>query len=103
MTLYEIQANAELETWKRAMRSDPSFSSMLAKRLQNRINSVIPEKIHQAITGAIKQMTRAVLFGAGFTTAAPALPVPLEVCESRVMERIIFYRNTATAEGAITG
>lgn len=103
MTLYETRIQAELDTWKRAMRKEPAFSSVLAKRLQNRINRAIPEKIHQAFTVAIKQMTRAVLFGAGFTTKSPVRPESLESCESKVLERIRFYRNTAAAEGAITG
>jgi uncharacterized protein (DUF697 family) len=103
MTLYETRVIAELEVWKAKMRRGPSFSSQLAKRLQNRINRAIPEKIHTAITLAIKQMTRAVLFGAGFTTRTPVKPESLESCEPRVVERIKFYRNTAAAEGAITG
>lgn len=103
MTLYETQIHSELELWKQRMRKPPSFSSQLAKRLQNRINRAIPEKIHQAITLAIKQMTRAVFFGAGFTTRSPVKPESLESCEAKVSERIKVYRNTAAAEGAITG
>jgi uncharacterized protein (DUF697 family) len=103
MTLYETRIVAELAVWQKRMQSAPSFSSQLAKRLQNRINKAIPEKIHHAITFAIKQMTQAVFFGAGFTTNRAALPPSLEECERFVLERIRFYRNTATAEGAITG
>jgi uncharacterized protein (DUF697 family) len=103
MTLYENQILAELDLWKRRMQKQPSFSSQLAKRFQNRINRAIPEKIHEVITLAVKQMTRAVLYGAGFTTRTPVRPASLEVCEKKVLERIKFYRNTAAAEGAITG
>lgn len=103
MTLYESRTLAELEVWKSEMRASPSFSGLLAKRFQNRINRAIPEKIHQAITAAIKQMTRAVFFGAGFMTRPPVKPESLERCERKVLERIAFYRNTAAAEGAITG
>ena len=103
MTLYESHTLAELEVWKARMQAAPSFSSQLAKRLQNRINRAIPEKIHQGITLAIKQMTRAVFFGVGFTTRPPVRPESLEGCEQKVRERIRFYRNTAAAEGAITG
>jgi uncharacterized protein (DUF697 family) len=85
------------------MRKEPPFSSVLAKRLQTRINKAIPERVHNVITEAIKQMTRAVLFGAGFTTRTPVKPESLERCEPKVLETIRFYRNTATAEGAITG
>lgn len=103
MTLYENHIAAELAVWQQRMQKPPSFSSQLAKRFQNRLNRVIPEKIHQAITLAIKQMTRAVFFGAGFTTRTPVSPESLESGESKVLERIRFYRNTAAAEGAITG
>lgn len=103
MTLYENQKRAELEIWKQRMQKRPTFTNQLAKRLQTRINRAIPEKIHKAITTAIKQMTRGVLFGAGFTTRTPVRPESLESCEIKVLERIRFYRNTAAAEGAITG
>jgi len=103
MTLYETHIAAELDHWQQRMQKPPSFSNQLAKRLQNRINRAIPEKIHQAITLSIKQMTRAVFFGAGFTTRTPVKPESLEHCEKKVLERISFYRNTAAAEGAITG
>ncbi len=103
MTLYENHILQELDLWKRKMQKDPSYSSQLAKRLQNRINRAIPEKVHLAITMAIKQMTRAVFYGAGFTTRSPVKPASLEICEQKVLSRIRFYRNTAAAEGALTG
>ena len=103
MTLYETHINAELAVWQSKMQKPPSFTNKLAKRLQNRINRAIPEKIHQAITMAIKQMTRTVFFGAGFTTRPPVKPETLQTCEIKVLDRIRFYRNTAAAEGAITG
>lgn len=103
MTLYESHIAAELALWQSRMQKPPSFTNQLAKRFQNRINRAIPEKIHQAITLAIKQMTRTVFFGAGFTTRPPVKPESLQSCEVKVFERIRFYRNTAAAEGAITG
>lgn len=103
MTLYESHVAAEMAVWQQRMQKAPSFSSQLAKRFQNRLNRAIPEKIHNAITLAIKQMTRAVFFGAGFTTRPPVIPESLESSEQKVIDRIRFYRNTAAAEGAITG
>lgn len=103
MTLYETHILGELAIWQKRMQEQPSFSSQLAKRLQNRINRVIPEKVHKTFTLAIKQMTRAVFFGAGFTTRKPIPPASFESCEMKALERIKFYRNTAAAEGAITG
>ena len=67
------------------------------------MNSLLPEKVHEAITVAIKQMVRAVLFGAGITTSKPDKEHRLEIKETIVRERIKMYRNTAAAEGGITG
>ncbi len=48
-------------------------------------------------------MTRAVVVGAEFTTHKPSQGRSLEVIETVVRERIMFYRSTAAAEGAVTG
>jgi len=71
--------------------------------MQVRVNRIIPEKIHVAITSAIKQMTRAVTFGMKFATPEPLRQGTLQERETKVEERIKFYSRTAAAEGAITG
>lgn len=85
------------------MQAPPSLFNALSKRVQTRINKIIPEKVHAVITTAIKQMTRGVIFGAGITTSRIPEGITLAVRENLVRERIKFYRNTAAAEGAITG
>ncbi len=85
------------------MLSKPGFFNNISKRMQYKVNSMIPEKIHQAITATLKQMIRAVLFGAGLTTADPRKDKSLEIREAIVEEKINFYRKTAAAEGGITG
>ncbi|WP_018476810.1 EcsC family protein [Pontibacter roseus] len=103
MTPYEAHAIQELQDWQLEMRSDPSFVNRLSKRMQNKLNSYIPERVHQAITGTIKQMVRAVLFGSGLTTRKPYPFTSLQLTENLVQERIDFYRKAAAAEGGITG
>ncbi|MEO8475282.1 MAG: EcsC family protein [Chryseolinea sp.] len=103
MDEYAKMTSIEVSEWKNRMEADPSFSNALAKRLQVRINKIIPEKLHVAITGAIKQMIRAVCFGVGFTTKEAATGMLLEEVEKKVDEKIIFYARTAAAEGAATG
>jgi hypothetical protein len=103
MASYEKNIAADLDRWKKRMQSKPGLTSRLSKLLQNRINKVIPDKIHRVITSAIKQMTRTVCFGAKFTTSSPLMNESLEERERKAGERIKFYRNTAAAEGAITG
>ena len=85
------------------MLSKPGFFNSISKRMQYKVNSMIPEKIHKAITATLKQMIRAVLFGAGLTTSAARKDKSLEIREAIVEEKINFYRKAAAAEGGITG
>jgi hypothetical protein len=103
MDKYQKEALSELLAWQKQMLRRPSVLNNLSKRVQTKINTWIPEKIHAAITTTIKQMIRGVLFGAKYTTANPLVDKSLEVRETAVQERIKAYRNTAAVEGGITG
>ncbi|WP_247233271.1 EcsC family protein [Telluribacter sp. SYSU D00476] len=103
MPLYEQVIQQELQQWQHKMQKPPSTANRLAKAMQRRINRIIPDKVHQAVTAAIKQMTRAVLYGAGFTTRAPATECRLQSCEATVRQRIDFYKKAGATEGAVTG
>ncbi len=103
MDKYEKDAFAQLQVWQKNMIRSPSLINKLASKLQAKINSWIPEKIHAAITSTIKQMIRGVLFGAKYTTSKPLIDKSFEVRETAVEERIKAYRNTAAIEGGITG
>lgn len=92
-----------MQAWRRKMQRPPSVTGRLTKRLQDRINELIPEKVHDFITAAFKQMTRAVLTGAEFISPRPASPAGFQEREQKVREKISIYKNTAAAEGAITG
>jgi len=100
---YEKQVNRDVELWQKKMLKHPSIISRVTKKVQEKINNIIPEKVHNAITVAIKQMVRGVLFGAGVTTNKPLENSTLEVREARIIERVEFYKKTAAAEGGITG
>lgn len=103
MSEYQDQVQAELMEWQHQMLKRPSLFSKLSKKIQTKINKLIPEKVHNAITVAIKQMIRGVLFGAGYTTADPTQNQSLQHREIKVLQRIEIYKNTAAVEGGITG
>jgi EcsC protein family len=103
MELYERKIFRELEQWQKKITRKPSFTNRVARSVQQRINKVIPEKAHQAITAAVKQMVRAVLFGAEQTTSSPVTDLSLQKREQTILERIEFYKRTAAAEGGLTG
>jgi hypothetical protein len=100
---YEQKAYEELSEWRKKMLKDPSALNLLSKKVQNKLNSYIPEKIHKAITAAIKQMVRGVLFGASFATRPPAKIISLEKTETEAKKLIKNYRKTGAVEGGITG
>jgi hypothetical protein len=100
---YTEEARAELVLWKDRMQRSPTFFNRVTRGMQVRVNRIIPEKVHAAITAAIKQMTRAVTFGMKFATPEPLTDGALHEREVRVDERIKFYSRTAAAEGAVTG
>ncbi len=103
MEYYQKQIRSELSVWQMQMLQRPSLVNWLSKKVQVKINTWIPEKVHQAITSTIKQMIRGVLFGATHTTAKPLLGESFQECEAAVLKRIEFYKNTAAVEGGITG
>jgi hypothetical protein len=103
MDEYTKKTESELRAWQKEMLRRPSFFNKLSKKTQDKINSWIPEKVHNAITATIKQMIRGVLFGAKHTTAQPMLGLNLQAREAVVEEKIKFYRTTAAVEGGITG
>jgi len=103
MDQYLQEVSTELQAWQKQMQRRPSFFNNLSKKLQTKINSWIPEKVHKAITVALKQMIRGVLFGARHTTADPLRNGSLQSREELVLKKIDVYRKTAAVEGGITG
>jgi uncharacterized protein (DUF697 family) len=103
-TDYDRHARQELRLWQTAVRQPPGWLDRLSRGVQTRVNAVIPEKVHAAVTVAIKQLVRAVLFGATYTSSETLRGEwSLVARELRVEQRVDGYRRTATVEGAATG
>ena len=100
---YEAKAREELAAWREQVLRDPTALQRAAKTLQGRINNLIPEKIHQAVTKVIEQMTKGILVGSDFVTSAPQIGMSLEEREARVRKAIQGYRNVASVEGGVSG
>lgn len=103
MNAYDVKVRDELKAWQKKMLKKPSLLNSFSKKIQTKINSWIPEKVHNAITVTIKQMIRGVLFGAKHTTSHILPGVSLRDREDAVRKKIEGYRNTAAIEGGITG
>jgi len=103
MLSYELQALQEMKTWQRKMQRKPSLVNRVSKKMQVKLNSYIPEKVHKAVTETIKQMVRGVLFGAEYIAGSLPYYETLEAKEAAVKEKISFYKKAAATEGGITG
>ncbi len=103
MDSYQHYVDAELGLWLYEMKKPPGLFSRMTHGIQGKINQVIPEKVHRAITVAIENMVKAVITGSSWIVPKQDPSQSLLVRETKVRERIKWYRNTASAEGAITG
>jgi len=105
MKSYEEKILLELVMWQKKMSKMPSLTNRLAKGLQNKVNHVIPDKIHNAITTAIKNMVKAVLTGSGYISKQPLhyRHESLEEREKLVLQKANFYKKAAAMSGAGTG
>ena len=100
---YQKQIIREVEEWKKKMRRHPSIVDNMSKSVQNRLNRIIPEKVHGVITATIKQMVRAVLFGSEYAAIKEQTYPSLQETEFAILERIKNYKQTAAIEGGVTG
>ncbi len=100
---YLHYVHAELLVWLLKVKRPPGILSKVSHGVQGKINSWIPETVHRAITVAIENMVKAVLTGSGWILPKAPGHISLKEREDKVRNRIKWYRNTASAEGAVTG
>lgn len=103
MVLYEEIAFYEMNAWLKKIKKNPSIMNRMAKGVQHKINEIIPDKIHQAITYAIEKMVKGVLFGSTYINTRIPEIIPFEGRELKIKNKIKWYQRTASVEGAVTG
>lgn len=100
---YEARALAEAEAWRERQLRRPGLWDMTTRATQDRINKLIPERVHQIVTSGVELTTRGIMAGAEWTTAKPLLHGDLRPREDLIRTRIDLYRTTASAEGGVAG
>ncbi|WP_426029587.1 EcsC family protein [Caulobacter sp. DWP3-1-3b2] len=93
----------DLTAWRARITRPAGPLGNASRAVQRRINTLIPEKVHAAITAAMSGMTKAILTGADFTTASPLLGASLEDREAKVTAAIDGWKTAAGAEGGAAG
>lgn len=104
MDTYYIDILKELYSWKKKMRKKPSIINKASKGVQNKFNNILPDKYHEILTSAIKNMVKVVLSGSQYITKKSyPFVLSLEEREKLAKEKLDFYKKTAMLEGAGTG
>ena len=100
---YEAKARAELAAWEARMAKPPGPWDRATREFQGRINRLIPEKVHAAVTAVMEHMTRAIMTGSDFTAPRPLAGAALSEREAKVRGRVRYYRAAAAAQGGVAG
>jgi len=100
---YEAWVRGELSHWRAQLLKPPGLAGRAARGVQVRINRIIPEKVHAAVTTVIEQMTRAILTGSHAVTAQPLQGARLSERDRRALAAIAAYRTGAAVEGGVAG
>jgi uncharacterized protein (DUF697 family) len=101
---YEQKVFNELMVWKQEIMKKPSILNRMSKQAQKKVNDMIPDKVHIALTEAMKGMVHATLTGSDFTTKkTQGIGLSLFEKDEKLKEKLNTYRRTATIEGAGTG
>lgn len=104
MGTYEHRLQMDLQVWEQGLLKPSGLIQNMSKRVQTKINSVIPDKVHAAITGAVRGIVTSVLFGLDFVPkTTPHVGLPLEDRDVKAKALMGTYQKVAAVEGAGTG
>ncbi|MEK8127538.1 EcsC family protein [Paenibacillus filicis] len=103
-TIYEQQTARALIRWEKELLKPPGMLEKTSRAVQSKVNQVIPEKVHAAITAAVKGIVQTALFTMDYTPkTAPLTDLSLALRDARAEELLSFYKKLAAAEGAGAG
>ncbi|WP_439470294.1 EcsC family protein [Brevundimonas sp.] len=94
---------AEMEVWREKVLRRPGLWDKATRGTQDRINRIIPERVHAIITTGVEAMTKGILFGSDLLKAKPVRDGSLAAREEKARVAIRAYRNTASVEGGVAG
>ncbi|WP_404469999.1 EcsC family protein [Sutcliffiella horikoshii] len=103
--MYEEKVMDETRRWKMQVAKKSTMFQRFSKGAQNKVNAVIPEKVHTIMTESIKKMVQGTLVGSNMTTKMNDghVVMTLEEKEKWIEEKLNVYKKTAAVEGAGTG
>jgi uncharacterized protein (DUF697 family) len=103
-SLYEQQIAKALRLWEKELLKPPGLLEKTSKAVSQRINQVIPDKVHQTITATVKGIVQTSLFSIEYIPKSPPLAgLTLALRDHKAEELVSLYKKLAAAEGAGTG
>lgn len=104
MITYEEKVIKELERWKATFMKDSSMMTRFSKKVQTKVQQLIPAKVQKVLTETIRMMVQTISVGSDFIK--PKLKEKtwsLQRRDDEVRKKIDEYKKIAAAEGAGTG
>ncbi|WP_243526325.1 EcsC family protein [Bacillus pseudomycoides] len=104
MTEYEKKVIKELQQWKHTIIKNSSMVTRFSKKVQTKVQQLIPEKVQNVLTETIKKMVQGISAGSHFIK--PKLKETdwsLQRRDEEVLKKMDEYKKIAAAEGAGTG
>ena len=74
---------AEVAAWRETVLKPPGLWDKATRGTQERINRIIPERVHAVITASVEAMTKGILFGSDLIAARPLADGSLAARERR--------------------
>lgn len=104
MAEYEEKVIKELQQWKHTIMKNSSMMNRFSKKVQTKVQQLIPEKVQNVLTETIKKMVQGISAGSNFIK--PKLKETdwsLQRRDEEVRKKMDEYKKIAAAEGAGTG
>jgi uncharacterized protein (DUF697 family) len=101
---YEAQTRSRLRRWELKLLARQGLLARTGKKIQTKVNDLLPDKIHQSITAAVKGIVQTALFSMDYIPKTKPLKAEsLAEHDMRAEEALKWYKRLAAAEGAGTG
>lgn len=105
MDSYELRVQYELSRWKQKIMTDSNFLKVSAKKIQLKLQGLLPEKVQEMLTSTIKNMMTlfmggSVVFSGG---SEEYEGISLKERDAIVDKKINEYKKISAVEGAGTG
>lgn len=104
MITYEEKVIKELEQWKATFMKDSSMMTRFSKKVQTKVQQLIPVKVQKVLTETIRMMVQTISAGSNFIKPKlKEMNWSLQRRDDEVRKKMDEYKKIAAAEGAGTG